>query len=179
MAKAEKQLRVEWVEERLGRASAAVLTDYRGLSVAQLQDLRRRLASVGVEYRVVKNTLARRAAQASGRGELVPALMGPVAIAFGYDDPAAPAKVLIEYFRLNRRPEITSAWVEGRLLDQVQVRRLAELPSREALLSQLMGTLQAPLAQLMGALETPLRQLAYGLKQLAEAKQNDGAAQSG
>lgn len=165
MARPHKVEQVEEITDRLRRARAAVLTDYRGLTVAQLHDLRTRLRGADVEYRVVKNTLARRAAVESGHEDFQDVLKGPVAIAFGYDDVAAPAKLLGEYARTTRlRLDITGGLIEGRVFDGDQIRRLAELPSKEILLSQLAGSILGPIAQLAGTLQSPLAQLAGALE---------------
>ena len=165
MARPHKVEQVDEITDRLKRARVAVLTDYRGLTVAQLQDLGSRLRGGDVEYRVVKNTLARRAAVEAGHPEFQEVLTGPVAIAFGYDDLSAPAKLLGEFARATRlRLDITAALVEGRVMSGDQVRQLAELPSREVLISQLAGTIQSPIAQLAGALQTPLSMLAGALE---------------
>ena len=140
--------------EKLWRATSAVVTDYRGLTVAQLEELRAQLRNPGVDYVVVKNTLARRAAEAAGMGVFSEVLVGPVGLALGYEDLAAPAKLLSEYFRVNRRLPSVAGLVEGQVLDANGVKTLAELPSRDALLSQLAGTLQSPLTQLAGSLKS-------------------------
>lgn len=140
--------------EKLGRATSAVVTDYRGLTVHQLELLRTQLRSQGVDYVIVKNTLARRAAEAAGIAHFGDVLVGPVGLAMGYGDLATPAKVLSEYFRVNRRLPSIAGLVEGTVLDADGVKMLAELPSREALLSQLAGTLLSPLTQLAGALDS-------------------------
>jgi large subunit ribosomal protein L10 len=165
LARPHKVEQVEEITDRLRRARAAVLTDYRGLTVAQLQDLRSRLRGADVEYRVVKNTLARRAAVEAGHEEFQEVLRGPVAIAFGYEDVAAPAKLLGDYARTTRlRLDITGGLIDGRVFDGDQVRRLAELPPREVLISQLAGTILGPIAQLAGTLQSPLSQLAGALE---------------
>ena len=165
MARPHKVEQVDEISDRLKRAKVAVLTDYRGLTVAQLQDLRGRLRGADVEYRVVKNTLARRAAVEAGHEEFQDVLKGPVAIAFGYDDVSAPAKLLGEFARATRlQLEITGGLIEGRVFTGDQVRRLAELPSKEVLISQLAGAVLAPIAQLAGALQSPLSQLAGALE---------------
>ncbi len=165
MARPHKVEQVDEITDRLKRARVAVLTDYRGLTVTQLQDLRARLRGADVEYRVVKNTLARRAAVEAGHPEFQDALTGPVAIAFGYEDVSAPAKLLGEFARATRlRLDITAGLVEGRVMTGDQVRQLAELPPRDVLISQLAGTIQSPIAQLAGALQSPLSMLAGALE---------------
>ena len=163
MPKARKEQKAEQVEEiaeRLKKAKVAVLTDYRGLTVTQLQDLRARLRGGEVEYRVVKNTLARRAAAAAGHQALESELKGPVAIAFGYDDLGVPAKLINEFVRATRlKLEIVGGLVEGRVFSTEQIKQLADLPSRDSLIAQLMGTLQSPVGQLVGIMQTPVQQL--------------------
>jgi large subunit ribosomal protein L10 len=149
-----KREAVERLTDKMRRATSAVVTDYRGLTVAQLEELRAQLRTQGVDYVVVKNTLARRAAEAAGIAEFSQALVGPVGLAFGYGDLAVPARVLSDYFRVNRRLPSVAGLVEGQVLDAAGVKTLSELPSRDALLAQLAGTLQSPLTQLAGALES-------------------------
>jgi len=163
LPRARKEQKVEQVElltEKLKRTKVAVLTDYRGLTVSQLQELRSRLRGGNVEYRVIKNTLARRAAEAAGVPALESELKGPIAIAFGYDDLGLPARLINEFVRATRlKLEVVGGLVEGRVFDKDQIKQLADLPSREVLLAQLLGTLQSPVAQLVGIMQTPVQQL--------------------
>ena len=165
MARPHKVQQVDEISERLKRARVAVLTDYRGLTVAQLQDLRTRLRGADVEYLVVKNTLARRAAVEAGHDDFQDILTGPVGIAFGYDDLSTPAKLLGDFARTTRlKLDITGALIEGRVMTGDQVRRLADLPPKEVLISQLAGSILGPIAQLAGTLQGPLSQLAGALE---------------
>jgi large subunit ribosomal protein L10 len=158
--KEQKAEQVDLLTEKLKKAKVAVLTDYRGLTVSQIQDLRGKLRTGDVEYRVVKNTLARRAAEAAGVPELQKELEGPVAIAFGYDDLATPAKLINEWVRASRlKLDVKGGLVEGRVFSPDQVKQLADLPSREILLAQLLGTLQSPVGQLLAIMQTPHQQL--------------------
>ena len=163
MPKARKEQKAEQVElltEKLKKANVAVLTDYRGLTVKQMQDLRGKLRTGNVEYRVVKNTLARRAADAAGYKDLESELQGPVAIAFGYDDLSLPPRLINEFVRTTRlKLEVVGGVVEGRVFNRDQIKQLADLPSRDVLLAQLLGTLQSPVAQLVGIMQTPVQQL--------------------
>lgn len=159
-----KQEAVAHLAEVLRRASSAVVTDYRGLTVKQLEDLRGRLRAEGVDYIVVKNTLARRAASEAGVGQFADVLKGPVGLAVGYGDLSAPARILNEYYRLNRALPMVAALVEGQILDQAGARTLAELPSREALLAQLAAALQSPLTALAGALDSIMSTFAATLE---------------
>jgi len=169
--KALKAATVEQLTDRLRRASTAVLADYRGMTVAQMQDLRRKLRGGGAEMVVVKNTLARRAASAAGLGVLEKELTGPVAMIFGRDDPAIPARLLSEYIRANRKMVIKSGILQGRLLDANTVGQLADLPPKDVLLSRLLGAMQAPLGSLASVLQAPIGQLARTLDALRTQKE--------
>ena len=163
LPRARKEQKVEEVElltEKLKKSKVAVLTDYRGLTVSQIQDLRGRLRAGDVEYRVIKNTLARRAAEAAGVPALQSELEGPVAIAFGYDDLSLPSKLINEFVRSTRlKLDVKGGLVEGRVFSPEQVKQLADLPSRETLIAQLLGTLQSPVGQLVAIMQTPHQQL--------------------
>ncbi len=163
LPKARREQKVEQVEvltEKLKKAKVAVLTDYRGLTVSQMQELRGKLRTGNVEYRVIKNTLARRAADAAGYKALESELKGPIAIAFGYEDLSLPPRLINEFVRTTRlKLEVVGGLVEGRVFNRDQIRQLADLPSREVLLAQLLGTLQSPVGQLVGIMQTPLQQL--------------------
>ena len=162
-AGARKQESVARLTELLTRATSAVVTDYRGLTVKQLEDLRRKLSAEGVDYVVVQNTLARRAAAEAGVGDFSAVLVGPVGLAVGYGELSTPARVLADYFRANRVAPMVAGLAEGQVLDQAAVRSLAELPSREVLLSQLAGALQSPLTTLAGSLNSILSNFAATL----------------
>jgi len=158
-----KREAVDQLSEKLNRSTSAVVTDYRGVTVKQLQELRASLRQQGVDYVVVKNTLARRAADNAGLGQFSASLVGPVGLAIGYDDLSAPARILGDYFKVNRRLPAVACLVEGQVLDAAGVKQLADLPSREALLSQLAGTIQSPLTTLAGALQSVLSNFAATL----------------
>jgi large subunit ribosomal protein L10 len=167
--KEQKAEQVEQIADKLKRAKVAVLTDYRGLTVTQIQDLRTKLRGGDVEYRVVKNTLARRAAESAGVGGLESELKGPIAIAFGYDDLGVPSKLISEWVRATRlKLDVVGGLVEGRVFTPDQVKQLADLPSRESLIAQLLGTLQSPVGQLVGIMQTPAQQLVGALNAYKE-----------
>lgn len=158
-----KQEAVARLSELLSRATSAVVTDYRGLSVKQMEDLRRRLRAEGVDYVVVKNTLARRAAADAGVEQFSSVLVGPVGLAVGYGELSTPARVLADFFRINRAAPMVAGLAEGQVLDQAAVRSLAELPPRDVLLGQLAGTLMSPLTALAGSLDSILSTFASTL----------------
>jgi large subunit ribosomal protein L10 len=169
--RAEKVAVVEEVRERLGASDAQVVTEYRGLTVAELADLRRQLAAAGGDYKVYKNTLVRRAVNGSGHEVIEPLLTGPTAIAFVRGDVSAVAKALRDFSRANPHLVVKGGFFDGALLSGSDLSRLADLPSREVLLAQLAGTLAAPLRQMAGLLQALPRSLAYGLAALADQRQ--------
>jgi large subunit ribosomal protein L10 len=164
---AKQQMRIAEVEElkaKLREARGLIVTDYRGLTVAEITELRRELRKVSVEYRVVKNTLAALATQELGIPELHPHLVGPTAVAIGYGDLVAATKVLSTFAKNTPALQIKAGLVDGRVLQKEEVVAIADLPSREVLRARIVGALQAPLTTLMGLLATPLRELAYVLE---------------
>jgi large subunit ribosomal protein L10 len=161
-----KALKAEAVKEitsRLRESSTAVLADYRGMTVSQMQELRTRLRAGGLEMLVVKNTLARRAAEAAGFGSLRKELTGPIAMVFAGEDVSAPARVLSDYIRSARKLTIKSGLLEGKVIDADTVTMLADLPSREVLIARLLGTMQTPLSNLASVLQAPLSKFARTL----------------
>ncbi len=171
----EKVAVVEELVDRLSRATMAVLADYRGLTVSQLAELRRQLRPANVELRVAKNTLARLAAQRTGREVLLPALEGPTAFVFSFGDPAAMAKALTDTIRTQRLDvKIKSALYGERLLPAADVTRIAELPNRDTLIAMVVGTIQAPIANLVGVLAGTLGSLVGVLE--ARRQQLEGEA---
>jgi large subunit ribosomal protein L7/L12 len=158
-ARAEKDSAIDGLAERLARAEIAVLTEYRGLSVTELQDLRGRLRPAGVEYVVAKNTLARFAAERTGRTGIVDDLVGPTAIAFGAD-PVATAKALQDYTRVNRTFLLKAALLGDRRIDRSEVEQLATLPPADQLRGQVFGMIVSPLQRTVNVLSAPLASLA-------------------
>ena len=171
--KAEKAASVADITARLKASSTAVLADYRGMTVGQMRDLRSKLRGDGIEMIVVKNTLARRAAKAAGYEPLNAELVGPIAMLFAADDVSAPARILNEYIRANRKMVIKAGLLEGQVIKAETVNELADLPSREVLLSRLLGAMQMPLASLASVLQAPLTKLARTLDALRERKESN------
>ena len=149
---------------------ASIVTDYRGLSVADLSAIRRALRDKGVEYRVVKNRLAIIAANEAGMEELAPLLEGPSALALGTGDEAQTAKAFLDAIRPFRTVAVRGGVIGNRRIDADGVTRLATLPAREVLLGQLAGGIAAPLSGMASLLSAPLRNLAYALAQVRDQK---------
>ena len=174
--KAEKAATVADLTARLKASSTAVLADYRGMTVGQMRELRSKLRGGGIEMVVVKNTLARRAAKAAGYEPLSAELVGPVAMLFAVDDVSAPARILNEYIRANRKMVIKAGLLEGQVIRADAVTELADLPSREVLLSRLLGAMQAPLGNLASVLQAPIVKLARTLDALRSQKESQSPA---
>lgn len=138
-----KQQEVEVITTKLRESNCTVVADYRGLNVAQVTQLRKLLREAGIEFQVLKNSLVSRAAANADMNELDAILTGPTAIAFG-KDVVAPAKIISDFAKKNDALKVKGAIVEGRFVDAVQVKALADLPSRDGLLSMLLSVLQAP-----------------------------------
>jgi large subunit ribosomal protein L10 len=167
--RAEKVAVVNEVREKFSAAGAAVLTEYRGLNVAAISQLRRQLREAGGEYKIYKNTLVRFAARDLGL-EIEELLTGPTAIAFVEGDAAAVAKALRDYARTNPALVVKGALLGTKALSADEVRALAELPSRDVLLSQVAGAFAAPMQQFAGLLQALPRNFAYGLKALLDER---------
>ncbi|MBE0567291.1 MAG: 50S ribosomal protein L10 [Krumholzibacteria bacterium] len=144
MARPEKEAEVLAIAERLEQAQSVVLANYSGLTVAQMTQFRRNCRARSVECRVVKNRLARIAAEKVGAGVLKDALKGPTAIVFGAESQVEPAKLVVEFAKDNDRMQIKGGYVDGQILDANQVVALARTPSREELLSMMMGSISSP-----------------------------------
>lgn len=166
----EKVAVVEEVRERLAKANASIVTEYRGLTVAQLAELRRGLAAVG-DYKIYKNTLVRLAIAGSDFEGLSDLLSGPTGIAFVSGEISAAAKALRDFARGNPALVVKGGLVGGAPLNDQDFVRLADLPSRELLLARLAGGIAAPLQQLAGLVQALPRNFAYGLSALLEQRQ--------
>ena len=165
MSKEIKEETIKSIEDLLANCRIAIVTDYRGMTVAQIGDLRRRLRSSKTEYHVVKNTLTSIAADRSGREELKAFLTQPSAIAFGYDEVVETARIMIEYMRSNKTPlKIKGGLLNKRALSAEEVTYLASLPPAPVLVSQLMQQLQAPISSLLYVLSANLRGLVITLQ---------------
>jgi large subunit ribosomal protein L10 len=174
--RAEKVAVVDEVRSRMAAADGAVLTEYRGLTVAELADLRRELGSAGGEYRIYKNTLVKLAVADGPQAAIGELLTGPTAIAFVSGDVSSVAKALKTFAKDNPNLVVKGGVVGEGLLTAVEVDRLADLPSREALLAHLAGGLAAPLRQLAGLIQALPRNLAYGISALVEQRTAAGEA---
>ena len=172
MKKSEKETFVAEFRERHGRAPVMYFTDFTGLDVKSLSSLRQSLRDSGAEYVVGKNRLVTRALQEANL-DLGDALSGPTGVVFGYEDVVTPAKVLTDFAKDHQdRPSFKLGVLDGKVIAPEQIGRLAKLPSREVLLSQLAGALQAPMAALAGVLEAKLQETVGLLEALKEKRES-------
>ena len=169
-----KRAKVAELRDEIAGSHAAIVSDYRGLSVGDLATIRRTLREQGIRYRVVKNRLAKIAAGEAGRAELVELLDGPTGLALGGADEVTLARTFLDAVRPYRTVAVRGALIGDRRIDGAQVTRLATLPPREVLLAQLAGGIASPLTGLASVISAPLRNLAYALAQLADKKQAAG-----
>lgn len=160
---------VEELRDKFSHSTAAVLTDYRGLNVAEITELRRKLKEQDVEYRVVKNTLTSIAIKDMGYN-LNEFLKGPTAVAFSYEDPVAPAKVLVDFAKTHKQLEIKAGVIEGKVADKDVIGELAKMPPKEQLLANTVGAIQSPLYGIVGVLQGTLRDMVYTLQAIQDKK---------
>lgn len=170
-----KQHKVEFVEQlstKLAESKGVVLVDYRGLTVKQDTELRKKFRDAGVEYLVVKNTLLNLAASDQGIEGLDEFLSGPTAVAFGLADPVAPAKILKDFIKETKKMEIKAGILGTKVIDAKEVDALAELPSKDQLIAMLLRTLQSPISGLVNCLQGNIRNLVYVLEAVRKQKES-------
>ncbi len=168
LTRQEKQQEIEVLHEKVTRANALLAVDYRGLTVAELTELRGKLrqAEPGFyEYRITKNTLLKRALEGTPSEPFGGLCVGPTALGIAYEEPSALAKILVEYAKQNEKLKIRGGVLEGELLDAAGVERLSKLPGKHELRGMLAGTLQAPLRNLAGTMYALLGHLRNALEQ--------------
>lgn len=168
MNKQEKKDAIDELHKKFSGAKSAVITGYSGINVEQITELRSKLRASKVEYRVVKNTLAQRAAVGTSLEPLKDLFVGPVGIALGYDDVVAPAKVLFEFSKTQPKLQLKAGVLDGKLLQPADVKALAMLPSLNALRGKIVGLLQAPASRIVGVLAAPGAQIARVMKAKAD-----------
>ena len=176
MARPEKVAVVEEIRTKVAEADATVLTEYRGLTVHELANLRGSLRATGTEYKVFKNTLARRAVAGGDLESVADLFEGPVAIAFVRGDAAAAAKALREFGKDNPALILKGGLLGNRVITPKELDALADLPSREVMLAQVAGTFQAPLTKAAGLFQAFTRNFAYGIKALVDQRIAGGEA---
>jgi large subunit ribosomal protein L10 len=167
----QKERVVERLAARMREAPAMIVTDYRGLTVTQVADVRRSLSEAGATFHVAKNTLARIAATQAERPDLIALLEGPTAIAFVAEDPSAAAKRLSDLARQTRILQVRGAVMDGLVLTADDVRALGELPPKDVLQAQVVGAIASPLQGAYNVFAAPLREFLVVLDQYIEKRQ--------
>lgn len=167
---AKKQIVLE-IKEKMEQSKGIIFYDYRGLSVEEVTDLRNQFRKVGVDYHVIKNSMLKRAADMLEIQGLDSTFAGPTAVAFGMSDPVAPAKVLVEFVKKVKKTEIKAGVLGTKVIDIKGIEALSELPSKEQLIAQLAGTLQAPISGLARSLSGIICKLGYALNAVKEQKE--------
>ena len=157
-----KEAKVLEIKEKMEKAQGIVFTKYQGLTVEEDTELRKNLRNAGIEYKVYKNTLTTLAAKELGFDAAASMLEGPLSVAFGYEDPATAAKVLNDFAKTHKKMELVGGIVQGEIFDDVKIKQLATIPSREVLISKLLGSFKAPLSN-----------LAYMLNAVKEKKETE------
>lgn len=177
MTREEKNQVIADLSEVLKDASSIYFTDYKGLTVFQATELRNNFRKAGVKYKVAKNTLISRALADKGISgdEYDAALTGQTGLAFGFEDPAAPARVLKEFIGKNEKLQFKLAWLDGSVFDSKQLNTLAALPTKKDLMASIVGSLQAPISGVAGVLGALQRDLVY-LMDAIEKKKGESAA---
>ena len=170
MPKEEKVQAVQELRESIEGSRSILLTDYRGLTVSEITALRRTLHQVGADFKVVKNSLFKLAAEKLGDTGIYDLLAGPTAAAFVHNDPIAPAKAIMDFAKNHKELEVKGGYVEGRMLTADQIQALSRIPSKEVLLAQLLGSIQWPIAGFVGTLQGLISNLVYTLQAVSEQK---------
>lgn len=166
-----KEAEVAEIQEKIEKSQSVMFLDYRGLNVAEVTELRNKMREAGVEYKVIKNTMIRRAAEKAGIEGLDDVLEGPTAVAFGYADPVAPAKILVDFIEDTKKTSLKGGVLAGKVMSEAEIKNLASLPSKEELIAKMLGSLNAPITGLVMALSGIPRNLVYALNAIKEKKE--------
>ncbi len=168
--KAFKEEKIEAMKEKFAKAKVAVVTDYKGLTVEEITKLRRELQKQDGDYMVTKNTLAKIATKGTQYEVLDEALKGSIAIAFGFKDEVAPAKILTKFIKEVKKGEILSAALDGKLLSKKETEVLSNLPSKEELYAKMLGSINSPATGIVGAVNAVMSGLVRAMDQVAKKK---------
>lgn len=170
MARPDKEAQVAELVDNFSEAKSLIITDYLGLDVSEVTELREKLREAGVNYKVVKNTLARIAAEKAELDNINEYIIGPTAIAFGIEDVVSPAKVLVEFAKEHEKLEIKCGVLKGQVINMEKVKSLADIPSREVLLAKAFASMKSPISGLVNVLQGNIRGLVQVLNQIKEQK---------
>lgn len=167
----EKQKVVQELQQKIEEAKLVIFTDYRGLKVQEMTDLRNRLRGPGLEYQVVKNTMTEFALQNTGHEDVIEHITGPNAVIFSNEDIVGPAKVVFDFIKQYKKMEVKVGMLDGKMLMPDSIKALADLPPKEVLIAQVLGTMQAPITSFVYVLNANMTGLVRALDQIREQKQ--------
>ena len=168
--KAFKNEKIEKIKGNVDKAQVAIVTEYRGMSVEEITNLRRELQKTGGDYMVTKNTLAKIALKGTPYEVLADSLKGPIAIAFGFEDPVAPAKELSKFIKDTKKGEILCAVLDGKLLPAAEAKALANLPSKEEIYAKMLGSINSPASGIVGSINAVMAQLTRAMAAVRDKK---------
>jgi large subunit ribosomal protein L10 len=160
----EKKQVISGLKDRFEKATGVIFTDYKGLTVQEISELRKQLKEASLDYKVVKNSLAKRAIEGTPIETAKDVLAGPIGIAISYEDPAVLAKKVLAFVKTNEKLEIRGGVFEGKTCEMKDIKAISELPSREILLATFIGTMQSPLSKLVAALNATVSRFVYALE---------------
>jgi large subunit ribosomal protein L10 len=171
MKRSEKEQIIAEVKDKISRAKGMYFADFSGITVEEITELRRDFRKSNIDYRVVKNTLARKALETmSGYDKVIPKLIGHTGIAFGYDDPVAPAKIIKKFRDKYNKFNVKVCVVEQQVFGGTQLDEIAKLPSRKELIASILGSVQAPISGIVGAINGVMRELVYVIDAIEKKK---------
>lgn len=173
MLRPEKEVVVETTIKSAEKASSIVLADFKGLNVEDITNLRRKLREQSIEYRVIKNTLAKISFKSLNYTDLLVYLQGPTGFAFGYDDPGAAVRVILDFSKKTDKPKIKAIWLEGQLFPGEDARKIADMPTREQLIVNFVVGLNAPIVNFVGGMRNMLQNFVGVLSAIQEQKEKE------
>ena len=168
--KAFKSEKIDEIKSKIEKAQVAVITEYKGLSVEEITNLRRSLQKDGGDYMVTKNTLAKIAVKGTQYEALTEKLTGPVALAFGFNDPVSPAKAVKKFIETVKKGEIIGAVLDGKLLSAQETKALANLPSKEELFAKMLGSINSPASGIVGCVNGVMASLTRAIAAVRDQK---------
>jgi len=168
--KAFKSEKIDAIKEKIEKAQVAVITEYQGLTVEDITKLRREVQKAGGDYMVTKNTLAKIAVKGTEYELLAEKLTGPIALAFGFEDPVTPAKAVAKFIKETKKGTIVGAVLDGKLLTEAETKALAELPTKEELFAKMLGSINSPASGIVGSINAVMAQLTRAMAAVRDQK---------
>lgn len=168
--KAFKSEKIDAIKSKIEKAQVAVITEYQGLTVEDITKLRREIQKGGGDYMVTKNTLAKIAVKGTEYEALAEKMTGPIALAFGFEDPVSPAKAVVKFIKESKKGAIVGAVLDGKLMTEAETRALADLPSKEELYAKMLGSINSPASGIVGSINAVMSQLTRAMAAVRDQK---------